>query len=52
MFTKKFHGRGQFSWGKVNPGKCLPGKLLIGNLHHPPSPKEKKRKLAPENIIS
>ena len=44
-------GRGQFSWGKINPGKCLPGKLPPENL--PPIPqKEKKRKLAPENIIS
>ena len=57
MFTKKFHGRGgggQFLWGKINPGKCLPGKLPPGNL--PPIPrrikKKKKRKLAPENIIS
>ena len=44
----------QFSWGKINPGKCLPGKLPPGNL--PPIPQrkknKKKRKLAPENIIS
>ena len=40
----------QFSWGKINPRKCLPGKFPPGNL--PPIPKEKKRKLTPENIIS
>ena len=51
MFTKKFHGRGGgFSWGKLTPENasqenCPPGIC-------PLSPKEKKRKLAPDNIIS
>ena len=35
-------GRGQFSWGKINPGKCPLGKLPSGNL--PPIPQRKKKR--------
>ena len=53
---KNFMGKGgrQFSWGEINPGKCLPGKFPPRKFapHPPKKKKEKKRKLAPENIIS
>ena len=53
MFTKKFMGEGQFSWGKINPGKFPLGKLPLPSWKIAPHPaKKKKRKFTPEKNIS
>ena len=52
MFTKNFMGRGV---GNFHGGKLTPKNASQENCPTeicPPSPKEKQRKLTPENIIS
>ena len=53
MFTKNFMGGGgNFHEGKLTPENASQEHCPPEICPPPPSPKEKKRKLTPENIIS